>query len=33
MLNILKPNYCVDIVDLIYSPYSFSILDKYPVSQ
>lgn len=33
MLNILEANYCVDILDLIYIPYSFSILDKYPVSQ
>lgn len=32
MLNILEANYCVDILDLIYIPYSCSILDKYPVS-
>ena len=33
MLNILEANYCVDILDLIYIPYSCSILDKYLVSQ
>lgn len=33
MLNILEPNYCVDILELIHNPYSLSILDKYPVSQ
>lgn len=33
MLNILEPNFCVDILDLIYIPYSCSILDKYRVSQ
>ena len=33
MFNILEANYCVDILDLIYIPYSCSILDKYPVSQ
>ena len=33
MLNILEPNFCVDILDLFCIPYSLSILDKYPVSQ
>ena len=33
MLNILEANFCVDILDLIYIPYSCSILDKYLVSQ